>query len=766
MAAGPVAIESGAGAFATVAHPTELRQGDSVIGALPMNQPIHVVVALKLRDRDLLEAFVANNAKMQANHLAPSVMTPGQLMASHAPTLLQAQTVANYLTNRGFTNVVIAPNRLLVSADGTAATAQDAFMTSIAQVRTHDGRIAFANTDDVRIPASLQDCILSVIGMQTVHQAHTFARRVAPASSHTHAINGHVPTEFSAIYGGTGVTTASNVVVGVLTEGNLTQTISDLNTFTTNQGLSPVTTQTVNTHGTSNDTAGTVEWDLDSQDIVGMAGGRVGKLIFYNIPSLLDTDITADLNTIEVANQAKIISASLGLCETDARGDGSAAADDAILLAATAQGQTFVFATGDSGADECPAHGSAPTPSWPAASQYVIAASGTSLDATTTTWSSEVVWNDLATGHGATGGSPSLFEPMPSWQKTLGVPGTTRGVADIAFDGDPNSGADIIVNGSLAQYGGTSLATPLFAGLWARVIAVKGTSVGFAGPLIYSLPATDLHDITAGNNNGETAKVGYDFASGRGSIILSNALADIGPKLVANFSSTTGGLTAKFTDTSIDSGGTIASHAWSFGDGATSTTANPSHFYTVAGTYSVRETVTDSHGATNSKTSSVTVSNSGGIQLLGNTGFETGTAAPWTITTGVQQKNSALAHSGNWFAQIGNGGTGVHTDKVSQSVTIASGKTDAVLAFYLHTTTKETTTKVQDVLNVSIYSTTGSLLGTLASYSNRNATSGYVLHNLDMSAFIGQKVLIYFVGVNRTTLNTTWDLDDVTVTEH
>jgi xanthomonalisin len=81
---------------------------------------------------------------------------------------------------------------------------------------------------------------------------------------------------------------------------------------------------------------------------------------------------------------------------------------------------------------------------------------------------------------------------------------------------------------------------------------------------------------------------------------------------VANFSVVTSGLTATFTDSSTDSDGSIASHAWSFGDGSTSTAASPSHTYAAAGTYTVSETVTDNSGATNAKSSSVTVTSSGG----------------------------------------------------------------------------------------------------------------------------------------------------------
>src|SRR5438132_2360831 len=81
----------------------------------------------------------------------------------------------------------------------------------------------------------------------------------------------------------------------------------------------------------------------------------------------------------------------------------------------------------------------------------------------------------------------------------------------------------------------------------------------------------------------------------------------------ANFTYSASGLTVSFTDTSTDSGGTIGSHAWTFGDGGTSSAANPTHTYAAGGTYSVTETVTDSgNGSTSSKTSAVTVSGSSG----------------------------------------------------------------------------------------------------------------------------------------------------------
>lgn len=742
-------------------HATQLRQGDVVSGPLATSQPIHIEVALKLRNPDQLHAFLAT-ARTSTLSMVQHKMSTQQFVTAYSPTSDQANKVAAWLKAAGFTNVTIAPNRMMISADGRADTAQAAFKTSFVKVRTKEGRNAFMNNSGVQIPAALQDSVLSVIGLQSVHQAHTFAKPVQ-AGYTTQAVTGHNPTEFSSIYGGNGVTTAAGVPVGIVTQGKITQTITDLNTFTSQNGLPTVTTQTVNTNGTSTDTSGVDEWNLDSQDVVGMAGGQVGKLIFYNIPSLSNADLTADFNTIVAANATKIINVSLGECETYAQQDGSAAADDQIFQQAIAQGQTFSVSTGDSGADECGDGGT--TPSDPASSPYVVAVGGTTLNASTTTYTSETAWS-------GGGGSVSKFEPKPTWQAGV-LSGSFRGVPDIAFDGDPNSGAKIIVNGASTQVGGTSLSAPLFAGAWARLLATH-PSLGFAAPYLYqTLTAADYHDVTSGNNGGETATVGWDLTTGFGSFKLSQVAADIGGgggnvPPVANFSDSISGLTVNFTDSSTDSDGTIASRSWNFGDGSTSTATNPSHTYAAAGTYSVSLTVTDNGGATNTKTQSVAVSSGGSSQLLGNTGFESGTASPWTISTGVLCSNSTcageVAHAGSWFTWLDGYGT-THTDTVSQAVAIPSGKTSATLSYNLHIDTSETTTTTAyDKLKVQVFNSSGTLLKTLVTYSNLNANSGYTVHTNSLAAYIGQTVTLKFTGTEDSSLQTSFVLDDITLT--
>ena len=209
-------------------------------------------------------------------------------------------------------------------------------------------------------------------------------------------------------------------------------------------------------------------------------------------------------------------------------------------------------------------------------------------------------------------------------------------------------------------------------------------------------------------------------------------------------------------------------HSWNFDDGSTSTAANPSHTYASAGTYSVSETVYDSvNNRSSTKTVSITVTASTSSQLIVNGGFETGSAAPWALTAGVLCSNSGClgetAHSGSWFAWLDGYGF-THTDTATQTVSIPAGKTTATLAFYLHIDTQEVGSIAYDTLRVQVLNSSGTVLATLATYSNVNAASGYSLHSLNMNAYIGQTVQIRFYGHEDWSLATSFVIDDVTLT--
>ena len=193
-----------------------------------------------------------------------------------------------------------------------------------------------------------------------------------------------------------------------------------------------------------------------------------------------------------------------------------------------------------------------------------------------------------------------------------------------------------------------------------------------------------------------------------------------------------------------------------------------------AATGTATVTVTGTSGSLTHTTTlslAVTASSGGGggsSQLLGNTGFETGSATPWTISSGVLCSNSGCsgesAHAGSWFAWLDGYGS-AHTDNVSQSVAIPAGKTSATLQYYLHIDTAETTTTTAyDKLNVQVYSSSGTLLKTIRTFSNLNAASGYAVHTDSLAAYIGQTVRIQFTGTEDSSNQTSFVLDDITLT--
>ena len=190
---------------------------------------------------------------------------------------------------------------------------------------------------------------------------------------------------------------------------------------------------------------------------------------------------------------------------------------------------------------------------------------------------------------------------------------------------------------------------------------------------------------------------------------------------------------------------------------------------TSAGTSNVTVTATDTTNASGSTNFTWTISpSSGGCtaqQLLGNPGFETGTAAPWTTTPGViNNSSSEPPHSGNWDAWLDGYGT-THTDTLSQTVTLPTGCKTYSFGFWLHIDTDETTTTTQyDKMTVQVLNSAGTVLGTVANFSNLDHNTGYAQHSYDLSAYAGQTITLKFTGTEDNELQTSFVIDDTGLT--
>ncbi|HEY1573149.1 MAG TPA: putative Ig domain-containing protein [Pseudonocardiaceae bacterium] len=189
-----------------------------------------------------------------------------------------------------------------------------------------------------------------------------------------------------------------------------------------------------------------------------------------------------------------------------------------------------------------------------------------------------------------------------------------------------------------------------------------------------------------------------------------------------------------------------------------------------AGMNSVAVTARDgaAHSGSTQFTWTVAAAGTGGTctaaQLLGNPGFETGTAAPWATTSGViSNRTTEPARTGSWDAWMDGYGT-THTDTLSQAVTLPAGCTTYSLTFWLHIDTAETSnTTAFDKLQLQVLNAAGSVLSTLGTFTNLNAVTGYTQHSFSLASFAGQTVTLTFTGAEDSIDQTSFVVDDTTL---
>jgi hypothetical protein len=388
----------------------------------------------------------------------------------------------------------------------------------------------------------------------------------------------------------------------------------------------------------------------------------------------------------------------------------------------------------------------------------------------------ESVWGSSAGGEG-TGSGCAADSSKPSWQTDTGCARRTDN--DVAMDADPNTGVavyDTYDQGGWLEVGGTSASSPMIASVYA--LAGTPTAGTYPGSYIYQ-HTSNLFDVTSGADGSCspaylcTGEAGYDGPTGWGT-----------PNGIAAFSNGggTGGNTVTVTNPGSQTGtvGTAASlqiHATDSASGQTlaysatglptglsigSATGLISGTPSAAGTFNVTVTATDTTGAHGSAGFTWTISGGGGgctaSQLLGNPGFETGSAAPWAATAGVINPNGAgeSAHSGSWYAWLDGYGT-THTDTLSQTVTVPAACTSSTVSFWLHIDTAETTrTTAFDKLTVTLNGTT------VATFSNLNAAAGYTQHSFSLGGRTGS-VTLKFTGTEDVSLQTSFVIDDTAI---
>jgi kumamolisin len=431
--------------------------------------------------------------------------------------------VKAFAAQSGLTVVREDPAARTVVLGGTIAQFQTAFNVELQHYQHHSIGQYRGRTGVISVPDDLSGIVTAVLGLDNRPQARPHFRIRPPIhASKSPQPASFTPLQVAALYQfpqGDG----SGECVGIIELGGGYET-SDLKTYFSSLGVSSPTVVSVGVDKAANKPSGDAsgpdgEVTLDIEVVGAIAPGA--KVAVY-FTTNTDTGFIDAVSTAvhDATNKPSVISISWGGPESSWTAQ-SLQAFNSVLQAAATMGVTVCVASGDSGSSD--GSGSGNVVDFPASSPYVLACGGTRLTASGQTITKEVVWNDGTQG-GASGGGVSAAFAVPTWQQGLSSTSaegaktalTGRGVPDVAGDASPDSGYDVLIDGSQTVVGGTSAVAPLWAALIARINAANGAPVGFVNPKLYATPSA-LHDITQGNNGGFEASAGWDACTGLGS---------------------------------------------------------------------------------------------------------------------------------------------------------------------------------------------------------------------------------------------------------
>jgi subtilase family serine protease len=473
-------------------------------------------------------------------------LTSAQYVAKYAPTAATVASVSAWLRSTGLRVTGVGDDNRYIAAAGTVAAAQGAFAVSL-QSYTHDGQTVQAPSSDASVPDSVANAVIAVSGLDTTKNAvHTgapipppdafanarpcsiyygqiaakfqadFKTRLPKFQGATlpYAPCGYTGPQFRAAYENNSALDGSGVTVASTLWYNSSTIRSDINTYATRHGdgaYAPGQFKIVLPQGGFNivpdcDPSGVQgEQALDTEAMHAMAPSA--NILYYAAASCFDTDLIDTLAKVVRQNKASIVSNSWGDLEQTAT-TASIVAYETIFLRGALQGISFLFSSGDNG-DELENSGLKQT-DYPTSDPYVTAVGGTSdaIGASgrfdfQTGWGTQkyalsadgTSWVPNGFLYGAGGGFSSLFN-RPSYQDGI-VPENSsgRGVPDVGLDGDPTTGMLIGLtqtypDGSekYGEYriGGTSLSSPLFAGMTALLQQHTGSRLGFLNPTVYA----------------------------------------------------------------------------------------------------------------------------------------------------------------------------------------------------------------------------------------------------------------------------------------
>ena len=485
-------------------------------------------------------------------------LTPEEFADRFSASEADTQQVVGWLQGHGMEVEEVTASRRSIVFSGTAAQVETAFHTGIHTYKIR-GEVHHANAKEPEIPLALMQVVGGVVSLHDFHSEplHAGAKKASPefTSGGSHYLT---PTDFATIYDLTALYQQSINGNGqsVAIVGRSSIKIADIRQFRAAFGL-PANDPQIILNGPDPgifNIGEETEADLDVEWSGAVAKNATIKFVVSKSTNSSDgVDLSAQY--IVNHNLAPVMSTSFGLCEAWLGSSGNKFLNN-LWQQAAAQGITVLVSSGDNGAAGCDSSSAATAANGRGvnglcSTPYSVCVGGTQFadgsnpslywassdspgtQASAQSYIPEVVWNQSGPGAGlwSSGGGMSTIYAKPNWQTGMGVPNDgKRDVPDVSLTSSGHDGYLIYQEGGLYVVGGTSAASPSFAGFMALVVQNTARRQGNANIAFYPLAAKQragsaavFHDITSGNNSvpgqsGFVASAGYDQATGLGSI--------------------------------------------------------------------------------------------------------------------------------------------------------------------------------------------------------------------------------------------------------
>jgi pseudomonalisin len=538
-------------------HPLAQTQYDA--GAVSADYRMERMILTLLPDatqQEALAQFMASQNDPESPYYH-QWLTPEQFAERFGVSDSDTAQIVAWLQGHGMEVEEVTAGRRSIIFSGTAAQVQTAFHTSI-HTYNIGGDVHHANAMEPQIPAALVQVVGGVVSLHDFrsNSMHSFVKKASPefTSGGSYYLS---PADFATIYDLGPLyqqsITGSGQSIAIVGRTNIN--ISDVRQFRTSFGL-PANDPQIIVNGTNPGIVSSdeeTEADLDVEWSGAIAKNATIKFVVSQSTSSTDgVDLSAEY--IVNHNIAPVMSTSFGLCENWLGSSGNYFLNS-LWQQAAVEGITAFVSSGDNGAAGCDS-ASASTAVYGRAvngicstlfsicvggtefndrsnpSLYWATSNASGTQGSALSYIPEVVWNESGSGGlWASGGGMSTLYAKPAWQSGTGVPADgKRDVPDVSLTAAGHDGYLIVQNGGLYVVGGTSAASPSFAGIMALVVQSTGKPQGNANTVLYALAtkqrsggAAVFHDITSGNNSvpgqaGFNATVGYDQATGLGSV--------------------------------------------------------------------------------------------------------------------------------------------------------------------------------------------------------------------------------------------------------